>query len=144
MQRCLDGTQTLGTALHETGFQISVTHLLLGPAQREAGILKLLLHESKDMTLDTVSLSMFKKQQQDTVVTFHIYLLQRTACVHKAKVPYSNQKGYIQTASWEQRLACATQSTAGKGAGWPAACTTICSMNREHARAWVSAPGLLS
>lgn len=85
MQRCLDGTQTLRTALHETGFQISITHLLLGPAQREAGIWKLLLHESKDMALDTVSLSRFKKQRHNTVVTFHIYLLQRTAYVHKVK-----------------------------------------------------------
>lgn len=38
MQRCLDGTQTLGIAFHETGFQISIARLLFGPAQKEAGM----------------------------------------------------------------------------------------------------------
>lgn len=99
---------------------ISVTHLLSGPAEREAGTWKPHLYEWKDTQLDTAYQGL---KNNDTIlqVTFHIYLLQRTACLHTAKLPYCHQQGYIQTASWKQSLACAAQSIAGKGADQPRA-----------------------
>ena len=76
---------------------IFVTHLLFGPVGREAGVWKRHLYETKDRPLDPVSLSGFKEQWHNTVVAFPIYLLQRTVCVHTAKLAYHHQQGYIQT-----------------------------------------------
>lgn len=62
------------------------------------------------MQLGTGSLSKFKEQGYDTGVTFNFHILQRTACIHTAEVPYCHQQSYTQTASRTQSLASVTQS----------------------------------
>lgn len=124
---------------------ISFTHLLVGPAQREAGIWKPHLHESKGMQLDTVSLSRFKEQWHDTIDVYHIYCSQRVSkqlnslnATNRAttKPPAGNSRWLVLPRVLLGRV-LATQSSA---IGY----TAICSMNTEHASAWASAPGLFT
>lgn len=89
--------------------------------ERDAGIKNPHLCASKDKQLATGSLSKVKEQGYDTGVTFHIHLLQRTACIHTAKLPYCHQQSYTQTDSWTQSVASVTQNVAGKGADQPRA-----------------------
>lgn len=125
VQRCLDGTQKQGISLNETGFQMLSYFCYLftfwSSKERDAGIKNPHLCASKDKQLATGSLSKVKEQGYDTGVTFHIHLLQRTACIHTAELPYCHQQSYTQTDSWTQSVASVTQNVAGKGADQPRA-----------------------
>lgn len=115
---------------------------LLLVQQREAGVKKTHLCAFKDKQIATSSLSKFKEQGYDTRVTFHIHILQRTACIHTVKLPYCHQQSYIQTVSRIQSLASGTQGVTGKGATSPelcCGCTTTCRMNGECVTAWAHA-----